>query len=377
MTIKIILVAGTRPELIRLSKVIPKLDEVCDNIFVYTGQSFSDNMSKVFFDELNIREPDYNLGIGGLPVFDQIGQMFIKMSEIIDAVEPDRMLVLGDTNSALSAFVAKRKGTPVYHMEAGNRCYDSRVPEEDNRRVIDHCSDIHMPYTERSRKNLLAENIKPDRVFVTGNPIYEVIKDFHCQSNILETLNLNRMGYFLLTAHRQENIDDRSRLRYIMLSCARIKAEYGLPIIFSCHPKTRANLAKWNIGSESVALRDPFGFNDFYHLERNALCVLSDSGTIQEEAAILRIPCVTLRDVTERPETVECGANILSGVEPDNVLRCVKVALSQSPAWDPPAEYLRGNVSDTVVRIVTGYLPGSPEPPENRIRGLTAMAGSV
>jgi len=325
-------------------------------VLVHTGQSYSDNMSKVFFEELNIREPDYYLGIGGKPLFHQIADLFIAMSDLIDKIDPDRMLVLGDTNSALSAFVAKRKGIPVYHMEAGNRCFDQVVPEEDNRRVIDHCSDIHMPYTERSRQNLLSENIPAGSIYVIGNPINEVLKRFKSTSQILSELRLERCKYFVLTAHRQENVDDRDRLRSIMLACAKIRFTYHLPIIFSCHPRTAENLKAWGIGSEGIEVHEPFAFSDFYELEKNALCLITDSGTVQEEACILGVPCVTIRDTTERPETIECGSNILAGVEPDSVVRCVKAILSKPPTWTAPIEYLKDNVSETVVKIVLGYL---------------------
>jgi UDP-N-acetylglucosamine 2-epimerase (non-hydrolysing) len=316
-------------------------------------------MSKVFFQELNIREPDFHLGIGGLSLFRQIATLFTGISDLIDKIEPDRMLVLGDTNSALSAFVGKRKGIPVYHMEAGNRCFDEIVPEEDNRKVIDHCSDIHMPYTERSRQNLKDENIPAGSIFVIGNPIYEVLKDFKGQSNILKTLVLEKQKYFLLTAHRQENVDSRERLRWIMLACRLIKQLYKMTIIFSCHPRTRENLKVWNIGTEGVEVCEPFGFTDFYELERNACCLITDSGTVQEEACILHVPCVTIRDTTERPETVECGSNILSGVDPDDVMGCVNTALIRGTNWIPPVEYLKEDVSDVVAGIVTSYFPNN------------------
>jgi len=216
---------------------------------------------------------------------------------------------------------------------------------------------VHLPYTERSKENLKNEGISSGKIFVIGNPIYEVLRDFKVQSDILQTLNLEKQKYFLLTAHRQENVDDFERLRWIMLSCQLVRQQYHMPVIFSCHPRTAENLRMWNIGNEGIDVHEPFSFSDFCQLERNALCVLTDSGTVQEELCILHVPCVTIRDTTERPETVECGSNILAGVEPDNVIRCVKVVLSKEPSWIPPAEYFKENVSEAVVKIVTGYLP--------------------
>jgi UDP-N-acetylglucosamine 2-epimerase (non-hydrolysing) len=351
---KIATVLGTRPELIRLSKIIPKLDKACEHIFIYTDQSYDDNMAGVFFRELKIREPDYRLGIGGKPFAEQIGYLFTEVDKILDKVKPDRLLVLGDTNSALSAFIAKRRGVRVYHMEAGNRCYSDLVPEEINRRVIDACSDVLMPYTERSRANLTGKDFDGKQIYVTGNPIGEVIAGAPESADILKSLKLKSKKYILATAHRQENVDSPDRLRKLIITCSRMAVEYKMPVLFSRHPRTKKLMEASGIGTEHIIFHEPFGFYDFLTLERNAKCVLTDSGTVQEECCLWGVPCVTLRDNTERPETIECGSNILAGVEPDSVLRCVKVALSKSADWDPPPEYLRTNVSDTVVRILTG-----------------------
>jgi UDP-N-acetylglucosamine 2-epimerase (non-hydrolysing) len=255
--------------------------------------------------------------------------------------------------------MAKRLGIPVYHMEAGNRCYDDRVPEEVNRRVIDHTSDVLMPYTERSRANLLREGIQGERIFVIGNPIYEVLEHFAPQirqSTVLSDLGLRSGGYFLVTMHRAENVDVESRLRQLATAIDHLQRRHGVPVIVSTHPHTEIRMKSFGVGVSNggVHFLPPFGFFQFIHLERNASCVLSDSGTVQEECCIFRVPNVTLRDVTERPETIECGSNILTGVDPDQILRSVQVVLKQKQEWRIPREYLVPNVSDTVVKILLG-----------------------
>ena len=277
------------------------------------------------------------------------------------AERPDRLLILGDTNSALSSIVAKRLGIPVYHMEAGNRCYDDRVPEEVNRRIADHSSDVLMPYTERSRANLLREGIEGRRIFVTGNPILEVVEHYESQissSKILERLGIEEKKFFLVTMHRAENVDTEERLRSLIEGLVRVQKEYGLPVICSTHPRTRGVMERFGVDEsvrEQIRFEPPFGLFDFIALERNAFCVLSDSGTVQEECAIFKVPNVTIRDVTERPETLECGSNILSGADPDSVLRCVRTVVERKSDWTAPPEYLVRNVSDTVIKIVLGY----------------------
>lgn len=351
---RICTVLGTRPEIIRLSRIIPKLDAVCEHILVHTGQNYDANMSDVFFSEFGLRNPDYRLSIGGGMVGVQLGKLFADIEQILTVCHPDRMLILGDTNSALCALIAVRMGIPVYHMEAGNRSYDPRMPEEVNRRVIDHVSTIHMPYTERSRANLLRDGIASDRIFVTGNPIYEILQNYHTRSDVLEQLRLDK--YLLVTAHRQENVDDHSRLASLIAACSQLVVDLQMPIVFSRHPRTAKMMQKWGISSDLITFHEPFGFADFLTLEKNAACVLTDSGTVQEECCIMNVRCVTLRDNTERPETVECGSNILSGVKTPDILRCVKVAMALSPdCWLPPAEYVKPNVSDTVLKVVTGY----------------------
>lgn len=357
---KVLTVLGTRPEIIRLSLVIEKLDRLCDHVLVHTGQNFDERLSDVFFQELGVRAPDRSLGVRGATFGEQVAGIIAASEQVLVEERPDRLLVLGDTNSGLAAFVASRLGIPVFHLEAGNRCFDARVPEEVNRRVIDHCSDVLMPYTERSRANLLREGIEPHRIYVVGNPIYEVMRRHEpaiLRSDVLSRLGVEPNRYFLVTMHRQENVDVETRLRALVTSLTRLASEYELPVICSVHPRTSAKMEKFGIRAEGPAVRlcPPFGFFDFLALERNAYCVLSDSGTVQEECCILGVANVTIRDVTERPETIECGSNMLSGVDPDVILRCVRTVLLQRPHWTAPPEYLVDDVSAAVTKIVLGY----------------------
>lgn len=357
---RILTVLGTRPEIIRLSRVIEKLDAVCDHILVHTGQNYDPNLNDIFFKQLGVRTPDYYLDARG-SLGEQMGTILAKIEPLMTEKRPDKFLVLGDTNSALAAIISKRLAIPVYHMEAGNRCYDDRVPEEVNRRIIDHSSDVLMPYTERSRQNLLREGIRGERVFVTGNPILEVINHYKGQidsSHILKELKLEKKKYFLVTMHRAENVDIESRLRALAQTLNDLQKKYNMPVIVSTHPRTKSRMEAFGVGVDNPNIRflQPFGFFDFVHLELNAACVLSDSGTVQEECCIFRVPNVTLRDVTERPETVECGSNVLAGADAEIIQRCTRLVLEQKPEWKIPPEYLVENVSDTVVKIINGYL---------------------
>lgn len=357
---KIMTLFGTRPEIIRLSQVIKQLDRFCEQVLVHTGQNYDPNLSDIFFQELNLRPPDIYLGIKAPSFAEQAGHIIIKAGEILAHVRPDRLLILGDTNSGLAAIAAARMGILVYHMEAGNRCYDKRVPEEINRRLIDHCSDILMPYTHRSKENLIREGIERQRIFVIGNPIYEVLNAYTAKieaSDALSRLGVSQGEYFLATLHRAENVDDQARLKHLLEGLTLVADTYKKPVIVSLHPHTADKLAQFAIEtqSEKVHLLKPLGFFDFVHLEQHAYCVLSDSGTVQEECCILRVPNVTLRDVTERPETVECGSNILTGGDPEMILQAVEAALSLSRDWEPPSEYLEPHVASTVTKIVLGY----------------------
>ncbi len=357
---KVMTVLGTRPEIIRLSRVIEKLDRLCDHKLVHTGQNFDPKLSNIFFDQLRVRAPDYYLGVTGDTFGQQIGQMLAVVDKILNTELPDAFLILGDTNSGLCGFIAKRMGIPVFHMEAGNRCYDDRVPEEVNRRIIDHSSTILMPYTQRSKENLMREGIENNRIYVTGNPINEIIHYYEPDietSNIHAQLGISAGKYFLVTMHRAENVDIEYRLKNMTLALLQLQSKYGYPIIISLHPRTKQKMEKYGVGvdNDQVRFLEPLGFFDFIALERSAFCVLSDSGTVQEESCIFRVPNVTIRDVTERPETIECGSNILAGTEPETIMRCVKIVLAQSSDWTPPIEYLEQDVSSKVVKIVLGY----------------------
>lgn len=356
---KILTVLGTRPEIIRLSRVIASLDNWCDHVVVHTGQNFDPSLNDVFFNDMEVRPPDIFIGAKG-SFGEQVGMILAETERIMRAEKPDKFLVLGDTNSALAAFIAKRLGIPVYHMEAGNRCYDDRVPEEVNRRVIDHSSDILMPYTERSRQNLLREGIPGQRVVVTGNPILEVINHYDAQirsSEVHKHLGAKPGNYFLVTLHRAENVDVEPRLHQFVQAFEEIERKYQMPVIISTHPRTRNKMREFGVNTQNqnIKFMNPFGFFDFIHLERNAFCVLSDSGTVQEECSIFKVPNVTLRDVTERPETVECGSNVLSGANVRMILSCVEKVASCVPDWNPPAEYLFTTVTRTVTNLLLGY----------------------
>jgi UDP-N-acetylglucosamine 2-epimerase (non-hydrolysing) len=352
---KVATIVGTRPEIIRLSRIIPLLDQHCTHVLIHTGQN------DVFFAELGVRAPDAHLGVGGAGFAAQVGELLPRVAEVLTRERPDRVLVLGDTNSGLAALVAARMGIPVFHMEAGNRCYDDRVPEEINRRVIDHSSNVLMPYTRRSQENLVREGIERERIFVTGNPIREVLDHYAAQidgSDALPRLDVRPKSYFLLTMHRAENVDDPARLARLVDAVARVSSEHGVPVLFSVHPRTADRLRAAGLRPDGLRVRPlpPLGFFDFVTLERQARAVISDSGTVQEECALFRTPNVTIRDVTERPETIECGSNILSGADPEAVAQAVRLVLALPPEWVPPAEYETPHVSRIVVRILLGRL---------------------
>jgi UDP-N-acetylglucosamine 2-epimerase (non-hydrolysing) len=363
---KLMTLFGTRPEIIRLSLIIKHLDRFCEQVLVHTGQNYVENLSDVFFRELGLRQPDSYLGVRAPGFAEQLGQILAKADEVMEQVKPDRLLILGDTNSGLAAIVAARRGIPVYHLEAGNRCYDDRVPEEINRRIIDHCSTVLMPYTYRSKENLLREGIEPGRIFVIGNPIYEVLNTYAPQieaSDILARLGLEPRCYFLVTMHRAENVNDPSRLTNLLEGLRQLGEKYRQPIIVSLHPHTLDKMRHFGltIHSKCIQFMSPLGFFDFVALERNSRCVLTDSGTVQEECCIFIVPNVTIRDVTERPETMECGSNILTGAEPETIKQAVDIVLGSPRNWTPPAEYLEKHVSSAVAKVVLGYHynPGS------------------
>jgi UDP-N-acetylglucosamine 2-epimerase (non-hydrolysing) len=357
---KVMTIFGTRPEIIRLSPILKLLDQYCEHITVHTGQNYHNSLSDIFIKDLEVRLPNAHFGIKSNSFGGQIGQILSKTDEVLERYRPDKILILGDTNSALSAIVAARRGIPVFHMEAGNRCYDNRVPEEVNRRIIDHSSTVLLPYTDRSKENLVREGIERERIFVTGNPIKEVLDIFSDkieQSDALIKFDVKESEYFLVTAHRSENVDDYARLKKILDGLAAVTDKFDKKMLVSVHPRTAEKFSKFGFkpDSDKIKLLEPLGFFDFVKLEKKALAVLTDSGTVQEECAIFGIPNVTLRDVTERPETIECGSNIISGAETESILQAVEIAISQPSVWSAPKEYLADNVAQIVCKIVLGY----------------------
>ena len=357
---KVLTILGTRPEIIRLSLIIPKLDKACQHLLLHTGQNSQKSLNDIFFDQLKVRKPDYSLNVESSNFAEQIGKILTEGSKILAKEKPDKVVILGDTNSGILSLVAKRLGIEVYHLEAGNRCYDDRVPEEVNRRVIDHTSSVLMPYTEGSRRNLIREGIDGERIFVIGNPIYEVINHFRSQIKseaAFQKYKVSKDKYFLLTAHRAENVDEPKRLENLFAAIDKLQKDYSLPVICSFHPRTADKFKKFGMinSNPNIFLLEPLSFFDFIALEENAFCVLTDSGTVQEECCIFKVPNVTIRDVTERPETIACGSNILTGIDEERIISAVKLVNQRDCLWQPPLEYLVPCVSDTAVNIITGY----------------------
>jgi UDP-N-acetylglucosamine 2-epimerase len=359
----IVTVVGTRPEIIRLSRVIPLLDKHFNHIFVNTGQNKDPMLSKVFFDELEIREPDIYLDVDTSTLGAVLGDTLAKIEKVFLEHKPDAVLILGDTNSAISAVLAKRMHIPVYHMEAGNRSFDENVPEETNRRLVDHVSDFNLPYTEHARRNLLAEGLPPRRIIVSGSPMREVLDSYMQKiqaSEILETLELEPQKYFLISAHRQENVDSPERLKDLLETLKKVHETWGLPIMVSTHPRTRKQLESITGYKETkgVVFHEPFGFVDYNKLQLNAKCVLSDSGTISEESIILGFPAVTIRDSMERPEALEFGGIVMTGLNAANVIagiRSVTEDGSSAKGTLPqslPAGYEVTDCSTRVVRFM-------------------------
>ncbi|TMC55513.1 MAG: UDP-N-acetylglucosamine 2-epimerase (non-hydrolyzing) [Chloroflexi bacterium] len=366
---KIMTVLGTRPEIIRLSLVIKKLDEYGNHVLVHTGQNHVEVLNEIFFKDLSLRKPDHFLDVRGDTFGEQLGHIVTKAEKVLLKERPDRLVVLGDTNSGLVAIVAKRMGIPVFHLEAGNRCYDDRVPEEINRRVIDHSSSVLLPYTHRSKENLIREGIERSRIYVIGNPIYEVLETYAGAirgTDVHARLHLEENKYFLVTIHRAENVDHKERLESLLSALEVLARKYGLPVVCSLHPRTKSKMKAFGFADSGgpVSFIEPLGFTDFVALEKSALCVLTDSGTVQEECCILRVPNVTVRDVTERPETIETGSNVLTGMAAERIVLCVDVALREDRQWDRPAEYMDRHVSAKVVKILMGY--ERLEEPESR-----------
>ena len=355
----VVTIVGTRPEIIRLSRIIPLLDEVANHILVHTGQNSDSNLSDIFFSDLEIRTPDHYLGVNNSSLGQVLGETFIKVEELLKKINPNAVLILGDTNSALTAIIAKRMQIPVYHMEAGNRSFDSNVPEETNRRIVDHTADFNLAYTEHARRNLLAEGLNPRQILVSGSPIKE-IADFYQskieESKILEKLSLKPGNYFLVSAHRQENVDSEDRLSTLLNSLTAIYEKWELPVLVSTHPRTRSQLEKGKTKDSpaGVHFHEPFGFLDYNKLQLNAKCVISDSGTISEESLIMNFPAVTIRDSMERPEALDSGGIVMTGLNSDEVLSGINFAIKSQDRKNRgiPQEYLVEDCSNRVVNFM-------------------------
>ncbi len=357
--VKVMTVVGTRPEIIRLAAVMRRLDatEGIEHVLVHTGQNWDRQLNGVFFDDLGLRLPDHVLDVDVSSLGATLGDILRKTEAVLDEEQPDAFLVLGDTNSALSLIMAKRRRIPTYHMEAGNRCFDANVPEETNRRLVDHTADFNLAYTEHARRNLLAEGLHPRRIIVTGSPMTEVL-DGHAEeiaaSSALEDLGVEAGEYFLVSAHREENVDSPDRLRRLVESLNAVAGEWGLPVLVSTHPRTRKRLEKVPDVSVSdlVHFHEPFGFLDYNRLQMGARCVLSDSGTIAEESTILGFPAVTLRSSIERPEALDTGAITMTDLEPEAVLRGIRFAMGRGDVPERPEDYQINNTSERVVNFI-------------------------
>lgn len=361
--LKLMSVVGTRPEIIRLSRVLAKLDEHCDHILVHTGQNYDYELNEVFFNDLGVRKPDYFLNAAGKNAAETIGQVIIKVDGVLESEQPESMLVLGDTNSCVSAIPAKRRKIPVFHMEAGNRCFDQRVPEEINRKIVDHIADINMTYSDIAREYLLAEGIPADRIIKTGSPMFEVLNYYMTEidsSDVLSRLNLHTGEFFVVSAHREENVDSQKQLVKLASILNTIAEKYNIPVIVSTHPRTRNRINQNGIVFHpKVQLLKPLGFHDYNHLQKNARAVLSDSGTITEESSIMNFPALNIREAHERPEGFEEASVMMVGLESERVLQALDI-LSTQPRGEtrllrPIQDYSMPNVSDKVVRIIHSY----------------------
>lgn len=360
--LKVMTIVGTRPEIIRLSECIKACDRYFDHVLVHTGQNWDYTLNEVFFAELELRKPDYFLNAVGEHLGETIGNIIAKSFEVISREKPDALLILGDTNSALSALAAKRLKVPIFHMEAGNRCFDQNVPEEINRKLVDHISDVNLPYTEHSRRYLLSEGIRKDHIFVTGSPMAEVLgkqADRIRQSRVLEELGLTPDNYMLVSAHREENIDQQAHFESLMNALNDIAERYGMPIIYSTHPRSWKRIEQAGFKFHPLVRQlKPFGFFDYNRLQMNAYCTLSDSGTLSEESAILNFPAVLIRTSTERPEVLDKGSIVIGGITSREMRQAIEMcrSLREAEAGTVRApDYVDENVSMKVVKIVQSY----------------------
>ena len=361
--LKIMTIVGTRPELIRLSRVIAKLDSNLNHLLVHTGQNYDYELNEVFFNELEIPKPNYFLDVDTTSLGTVLGETLIKIEKLLEKEKPDAILILGDTNSCIAGIMAKRLHIPIYHMEAGNRSFDLNVPEEINRRIIDHIADFNLVYTENSRRHLLSEGLHHRRIYLTGSPMNEVLghySDKIKKSNILEKLSLKSKEFFIVSMHREENVDNIEMLNKMISILNKLVEEYDLPIIVSTHPRTRERLhnKENTIINKKISFLKPFGLFDYIHLQKNALCAISDSGTISEESAILEFPAITLRNSMERPEALDAGSIILTGFNINNVLSSIKIVIEQYQSnkiiKSIPKEYLINDTSQRVLNLIIG-----------------------
>ena len=359
--LKLVTILGTRPEIIRLSEIIKLADKVFDHIVVHTGQNYDYQLNEIFFEDLDLRKLDYFLNVVGNNLGETIGNVISKSYDILYKMSPDALLVLGDTNSVLCTIAAKRLKIPIFHMESGNRCFDQNVPEEINRKISDHISDINLTYTEHSRRYLLSEGFRKDHVFVTGSPLYEVLNRHSnkiVNSNILTTHDLVKGEYFVVSTHREENIDLNDNFIGLMNSLNKVVSKYKFPIIFSTHPRTKKRIEQLDISfNPLIKLVSPLGFFDYINLQQNALCVLSDSGTISEESAMMNFSAISIRTSTERPEAVDFGSIILGGICEKDILNAIETCLlTKSEAQiEIPQEYKVIDASKRVIRIIQSY----------------------
>lgn len=364
--LKVMTVLGTRPEIIRLSRVMARLDVYTDHRIIHTGQNWDYELNDVFFNELEVRKPDHFLAVDTSSLGSVLGGILIRIECVLRDERPDALLVLGDTNSAIATIMARRMKIPIYHMEAGNRSFDRNVPEETNRRMIDHISDFNLVYTEHARRHLLSEGIQHRRVYLTGSPMREVLDHYHnriAASDILQQLNLTEGGYFIVSMHREENVDSKPRLAVLVNTLHRLAQRHGIPVIVSTHPRTKMRLEALTGVTHGACVRylKPFGFYDYNNLQMHARCAISDSGTIAEESSILDFPAVTPRDAIERPEAIDTGTIIMAGLDPDTILEGVEAAIAFheerrtiGESLVAPQEYRITNTSERVVKLILG-----------------------
>ncbi len=359
--LKLVTVVGTRPEIIRLAEIIKIADETYNHVLIHTGQNYDYTLNEIFFEELGLRKPDYFLGVAGAHLGETIGNVISKSYEVLSKEKPDALLVLGDTNSVLCTIAAKRLKIPIFHMEAGNRCFDQNVPEEINRKISDHISDINLTYTEHSRRYLLSEGYRKDHVFVTGSPLYEVLVKHDAdikKSEVLKKFNVEPNKYIVISAHREENIDIGDNFLHLAEALNAVAEKYQVPLIFSTHPRTQKQIESKNIKFHKLIVNTPpLGFFDYVHLQKHALIVLSDSGTISEESAMMEFPAISIRTSTERPEAIDAGTIVLGGITKEEVLNAIDVCMK---TYNPssltlPWEYKVTDVSNRVIRVIQSY----------------------